>query len=117
MAKPNTKKMEETILSAFKVAKDATNSYLTAHPEDWFPCGFAWVVFDGRSPAVNVLKKMFPDENDNRRGRRGYPKGWHIWNPSDSSTQCMDAKMAGAQAFCTVLNQAGIDVYADCRMD
>lgn len=111
-------KKEEGIIEglldqAFQEAKKATEAYLMKYPNDWFPCGFAWVHMDGRSPVVRVLKKKFPK----KAGHPGHPKGWDIWNPSDHPTQCMDAKMAGARAFADVLNQAGYKCYADGRMD
>ena len=111
---PNEKqKIQFAIENAFAAARLATENYLRAHPNDWFPCGFAWVRFDGRSPVVKVLKEKFPK----RHLSKGYPKGIDIWNPSDNGTQCMDAKMAGALAFVEVIKKAGYDCYADGRMD
>lgn len=106
-------KIQLIIEKAFTAARLATDDYLKKYPDQWFPCGFAWVRLDGRSPLIKVLKENF----SNKSGHKGYPKGWEIWNPSDSGTQCMDAKMAGAEAFAKVLNEAGYDCYADCRMD
>ena len=102
--------------NAFKAARRACDEYEAKHPGEWYPCGFAWVVFDGRDPAVKYLKE---DKDHFRRlaGDKGYPKGWHIWNPSNSPTQCMEAKLAGAKEFCRILNGVGIDCYADSRMD
>lgn len=102
------------LTAAFRAAETATDAYLIEHPDEWYPCGFAWVHFDGRSPAVKVLKSSF---NEQRRGHKAYPKGWDVWNPSGHPTQCMEAKLAGAQAFVQVLKQAGIECYPDCRMD
>ena len=101
---------------AFKAAERACNEYLAKYPNNWFPCGFAWVVFDGRDPAVKFLKESYP-ENDGRRGSKGYPKGWHIWDPARSSTQCMDAKVEGARAFVEVLSRYGIECHYESRWD
>jgi len=101
---------------AFKAAEVACEEYLQKYPNDWYPCGFAWVVFDGRDPAVKFLKKS-EGRYGRRAGDKGYPKGWHIWDPANSPTQVMEAKSAGARAFCQVLAKYGIDAYSDCRMD
>lgn len=116
MARLTDKQYEEIFERAFKAAAEACDGYLTRYPGQWYPCGFAWVVLGGRDPAVNYLKK-----NKERYGRlagdKGYPKGWHIWDPANSGTQCMEAKVEGARAFAKVMQDAGIDCYADCRMD
>jgi hypothetical protein len=101
---------------AFKAASKACTEYLTKYPNNWYPCGFAWVIFDGRDPAVKWLK-----ENKATLGRlagdKGYPKGWHIWDPANSNTQCMDAKVEGTKAFCEILRKYGIECDYDARMD
>ncbi len=103
----------ELLESAFQHAEAATDAYLKQHPDDWFPCGFAWVRLPGRSPLVRLLKERFGD----RAGHKGYPKGWEVWNPSGHPTQCMEAKLAGARAFAYVLRNHGFECYADSRMD
>ncbi len=97
---------------AFRAAAARCDEYLREHPDDWFPCGFAWVVFDGRDPAVKFLKRCYPDA-----GRPGYPKGFHVWNPAASATQCMEAKIVGARAFVEVLKNAGVDCHYESRWD
>jgi len=101
---------------AFKAAERACNEYLAKYPDRWFPCGFAWVVFDGRDPAVKFLKEN-RDALGRRAGDKGHPKGWHIWDPANSNTQCMGAKVEGAMAFCTVLKKYGIKCSYEYRMD
>lgn len=101
---------------AFKAAEVACDAYLKKYPNDWFPCGFAWVVFDGRDPAVKFLKKS-EERYGRRTGSKGYPKGWHIWDPANSGTQVMEAKLAGAQAFQYVLLKYGISCHPESRMD
>ena len=106
--------IEGILNEAFAAAEKATDDYLKKYPDNWFPCGFAWVRFEGRSPVVKVLKERF---NGAQAGHKGYPKGWDLWNPSGNSTQCMDAKMAGARAFADRMELAGYKCYADGRMD
>lgn len=101
---------------AFAAASEACNDYLVRYPNDWFPCGFAWVVFDGRDPAVKWLQKN-KDLLGRLAGDKGYPKGWHIWDPSNSGTQCMEAKLAGAQAFVYTLLKYDIECHYESRMD
>lgn len=114
MTKDEKQKIKNALADAFYEAQKATNEYLHKYPDNWFPCGFAWVVLPGRCPLTTVLKETYQGP---MRGDKGYPKGWHIWNPSNNGTQCMEAKLAGARAFAKVLTDAGYDCYADCRMD
>jgi len=114
MKKMTEGEIKNLLVKAFHDAAMATEEYLAKYPDNWFPCGFAWVVLDGRSPVTKVLKATYAVP---QRGDKGYPKGWHIWNPAGHSTQCMDAKMAGARAFAKVITDAGFDCYADGRMD
>jgi hypothetical protein len=104
---------EKIYAEAFEAARKATDDYLKRNPDAWFPCGFAWVHFpNARSPEVNAFKKLFPD-----KGHKNYKKGWDVWDPSRSSTQCMDAKAAGCDAFVDVLNRNGIVAYTETRWD
>lgn len=116
MAKLSDKQYDIIFTEAFAEAKYACQSYLVRNPDAWYPCGFAWVEFAGRDPAVNYLKK-----NKTRLGRlagdKGYPKGWHIWDPSNSNTQCMDAKVAGCEAFVKSLAKHGITCHYNSRWD
>lgn len=105
--------IEGIIDQAFTAARKATDEYLKKYPDQWFPCGFAWVHFDGRSPVIKVMKEKFPQ----RRLSKGYPTGIDIWNPSDSGTQCMDAKIAGCDAFVKVINDAGFQCSTGSRWD
>ena len=114
MTKEEKLKIIKILRVAFAEARETTQAYLDKHPDSWYPCGFAWVRLEGRSPVVSVLKESF---DENSRGHKGYPKGWEIWNPSGHGTQCMDAKMAGARVFAERLTNAGYKCYADCRMD
>jgi hypothetical protein len=113
MTKKDKDKIAELLEKAFDAARKATDEHYAKNPNQWFPCGFAWVRFPGKSPVVTVLKEVYGD----RGGHKGYPKGWDVWNPSADHGQWMDAKVAGANAFAKVMNDAGYECYADCRMD
>jgi hypothetical protein len=103
--------IEDIITEAFEAAKAATDAYIAANPDQWYPCGFAWVnIRPARGPLVNALKVM-------KAGSRGYSGGLEIWNPSGHNTQCMDAKFAGAKAFADVLKSRGYQCTAQSRMD
>lgn len=85
-------------------AAKMTQQYINAHGEN-FPCGFAWVSIpsDGRTKLGRLLKEA---------GMYG-----KIWNPSNSRTQDMYAKEAGAEAYVSVLHANGINAYVQTRMD
>lgn len=103
--------IDDTIFAATSAAVVATAAYLVEHPHDWFPCGFAWVhIAPATGPLVKRLKEM-------NIGAKGYGGGYHVWNPSGNFTQCMEAKLAGAQAYAKVLSDAGFRAFADSRMD
>lgn len=72
-------------------------------------CGFAWVhIPNGRHPFVNECR--------NRKiGHKNYHKGWDVWVRDFG--QSMARKEAYARAFAGVLKEAGIEAYADSRMD
>jgi hypothetical protein len=72
-------------------------------------CGFAWVHVTDRKFA-NYLKK----ENI---GHKNYRKGWDVWMGRYCQTQSMETLQAGASAMSRVFNEAGIECYADSRMD
>jgi hypothetical protein len=78
---------------AMQKAAEATQAYLDAHPDNWYPCGFAWVNI---KPARGALVKVLKDRGLARPGTYG---GLMVYNPSGNHTQCMDAKEAGARAF------------------
>lgn len=106
------KAMELIYREAHSEAMVAAQRHIDANPTVWFPCGFAWVnIKPARGPFVNFLKEMKVGRTDDYYG------GYTIWNPSDNSTQWMDAKEVGARAFAAVLKRYGINCTVDTRMD
>lgn len=71
-------------------------------------CGFAWIVIKGNTAFGRWAKKE-------GRARSHYPSGLCFW-VSDFG-QSVDRKAAYAGAFAKVLNEAGIEAYADSRLD
>lgn len=71
-------------------------------------CGFAWIVIPGNTAFGKWAKKE-------GRARAHYPRGLCFW-VSDFG-QSVDRKSAYAGAFAQVLRNAGIDAYADSRLD
>lgn len=71
-------------------------------------CGFAWIKFKGNTPFGRWAKKT-------GLARPDYPTGLAI-NVREGN-QSMQKKEAYADAFAKVLKDAGIDCYADSRLD
>ncbi len=80
--------------------------------EAWFiadgVCGFAWVKFPGNTPFGRWAKSQ-------GIARPGYPKGLAI--SVRDYNQSLQKKETYANAFAKVLAEAGIDAYADSRID
>ena len=102
----------DIFLKAQERAMIATNQHIADNPGQWFPCGFAWVqIKPARGRFVSMLK-------DKRIGRvDDYFGGYNIHNPSQNSTQWMDAKQMGAKAFVEVLIENGIRAEVNTRID
>jgi len=97
---------------ATQAAAEACQEMIMKNPDQWFPCGFAWVkIRPARGRFVQMLKDRDIGNVDSYEG------GYSIWNPSMNNTQWMDAKVAGARAFAEVLQQAGIRCSAQSRID
>ena len=104
--------IELAVKEAFYSAYQATKEYQEKNP-NWYPCGFSWVeIKPARGAVVKYLK-------DNGRGSAGYNGGWTIWNPSNVSTQQMDALFAGSEAFVNVMKEklGMVKIEAYSRMD
>ena len=98
------------IRDALTEAKNATEKYLEDN-NSWYPCGFAWVkIKPARGRFVAILKEM-------GLGRTSEFGGFVVYNPSNNPTQSMNAKMAGAVAFATVLTKAGLNAQVESRID
>lgn len=99
------------LTEAHSAAVAATAATVNANPDQWYPCGFAWVrIRPARGAFVNFLKEV-------GAGYTSEEGGYVVYNPSNNVTQRMDAKMVGAEAFAKVLRDAGINARAECRMD
>jgi hypothetical protein len=104
--------VEQIAKDAFKSASIATADYLDKNPEQWFPCGFAWVrIRPARGKFVAHLKELDAGRIDAFKG------GFVVYDPSGNGTQSMNAKFAGANAFAEVLRANGINAFAESRMD
>lgn len=103
---------DKLITEALLAAKTAVDNYFQENPGQWYPCGFSWVnVKPARGPLIAALKSAGLGSKDE------YAGGWSIWNPAGSTTQCMDAKAAGSEAFAQVLRAAGFNAVARTRID
>ena len=108
----STKEINQLIcVVAKRKAERAVENYLETHGESPINCGFAWVKVSGaRGNKAKDLKEM------------GFEKpytgtGLTLWNPSESATQDMSAKMAGAEVYAKYLRSHGFDAKALCRLD
>lgn len=103
MSKMTKTEMVAELNYCFETAALAACEYIQKNPNQWYPCGFSWVVIrDGRSMLAKVLKESFGASK--MYGERGI----QVWNPSDNSTQWMDAKLEGSIAFANALIGRGL---------
>jgi hypothetical protein len=107
----NPEQIVDLLYRAQVEATAATEKHLKDYPNEWYPCGFAWVIIKpARGPLVSAMKAR-------GIGDKAYNGGWQYWNPSRNGTQCMRALMAGAEAYAERLRKEGFDAHADCRID
>ena len=100
------------IEEGLRVAAIAAQAEIDRNPGVWYPCGFAWVkIRPARGIFVKVMKEMGIGRVDEYEG------GFSVWNPSQNSTQWMDAKIEGARAFANHLQKHGVKASAYSRMD
>jgi hypothetical protein len=95
-------------------AEMATRRYLQEYPNDWYPCGFAWVkIRPARGRFVDMCKDQGFGNTDD------YAGGFVIYNPSENPTQSMAAKEKGAWAFCEVMKKhyPQMKISTQTRMD
>lgn len=103
--------IQEIVDEAVIAAVFATSKYLEANPNNWYPCGFAWVkIKPARGKLVTYLK-------DTGLGNVSMMGGLDVWNPSGNSTQSMYAKIEGAKAFAAVLKKYGYSAMVESRID
>lgn len=113
--KPYAYQPELDILrEAQQAAAEATHQHLLSNPEQWYPCGFAWVkIRPARGRFVQACKDQGVGSVDTYEG------GYIIYNPSENSTQWMEAKEMGAAAFAQVLRRhyPDMNISVHTRMD
>lgn len=103
--------IDTMLAKAFTAARLATDKMLKDHPDQWYPCGFAWVAIKpARGPVIKALKEA-------DAGYVSSMGGFHVYNPSKNGTQWMDAKIAGCDAFVAVLREHGIKAMTESRID
>ncbi|MFZ9079267.1 MAG: hypothetical protein ACO23H_12095 [Alphaproteobacteria bacterium] len=103
-----TKELHDT---AVKEAKKAVENYLLTHGKNPTACGFAGVVarVDGRTRIAKSLRAQ---------GFRKSTYGYKLWDPSNSITQDMFAKAAGAEAYIkTVESEVPVDFFVHTTWD
>lgn len=100
------------IQEAFDAAVLAAKNLIDKNPDMWYPCGFSWVsIRPARGSFVAALKELGIGNVDSFEG------GYTVYNPSGNSTQWMDAKERGSDAFATVLQKHGINAVVRSRID
>lgn len=87
------------IKEAQAAASAAAKAMIDQNPDQWYPCGFSWVLIKpARGKLVDALKHF-------EIGGTSEEGGYMIYNPSGNHTQWMDAKMAGSRAYVEVLKK------------
>jgi len=116
----------EAILNeAHKAAEAAVILASMEYDEMRGACGFAWVVISGSEGLARYCRKQLADvkalggdvSKMRSFGAKGYPKGWHFWNPGNHPGQRVDIKEAGAKAFRDKLGEYGIRADSASRLD
>ena len=87
-------------------------AYLKQYPDQWYPCGFAWVTVYGVK-----LNTREGKEFKALGFRKAYEGGIELWNPARHGAQNVDVKEAGARAYADVLRASGYQAYAGSRLD
>ena len=107
----NIDQLPQILAQARAAARQATDDAVRANPNQWYPCGFAWVTV--REKGSTKLGRALLQSGFSK----AYGGGLQIWNPSEHPTQWMDAKVDGARAFADVLRAHGIPASVGERMD
>lgn len=101
---------DAAIMAAKQAATTVFNEKLGGH--DQFACGFAWVKIMGVRGNTKLGKAIIA-----AGFRKSYDGGYDLWNPSGLPVQNIDCKAAGADAYAKILQDAGLTVYAQSRLD
>jgi hypothetical protein len=103
---------KELLVEAQMLASKTTSDFIKKYGEQPFGCGFAWVECKVRSnSAVGKLLQEFGFKKSYTRS------GLSLWNPSNSYTQDMEAKLVGAQVYAEMLSLAGLECEVRSRLD
>jgi hypothetical protein len=107
------KELVEAAVSQGRVeARRKTEQFLAKHG-DRDACGFAWVTVYEKG-STKLGKALIANGFS-----KSYSGGLQLWDPSQSFTQSISAKEAGAEAFVAVMKNTfpAMQVYAGSRMD
>jgi len=98
---------------AVQAAQQATENYIATNGEHPFNCGFAWVSCTEKGNTK--IGKSFKTHGF----EKSYSGGYQLWNPSDSYTQDVSAKYAGAKAYVETVKKylPTVKLYATSRLD
>lgn len=108
------KQFEAALKEALQAAQQATAATVRNQGQLWGACGFAWVRFPNIRSNSKLGKLLIEHGATKPYGM----KGLQIWNPSDSSTQSIDAREDGCKAFVEVMKRHGFtDVHWSSRLD
>lgn len=112
--KISDKELIELHTLAESAAYKATAEYVRKNPDQWYPCGFSWVrIKPARGQLVSFLKRNGIGRTDS------YGGGLIVYNPSGHSTQCMEAKRLGSQAYIEIMSKhfPSVKMTAETRID
>ena len=103
---------QELHTKALAAAQQATADYISTRGEH-DACGFAWVT--AYVNGASKLGKSFKQQGFDK----AYGGGWQLWNPSNSWTQSISAKEAGADAYVRTVRAElpDVKIYSNGRMD
>lgn len=92
-------------------AQEAGRQAVRENPaQSWFPCGFAWVEVPGNTSFGRWLKKT-------GNGRKGYPKGIHIWISEHGQSYTDKMTHASAMAESLAVQLQSSEIIASGRLD
>lgn len=115
----------KTLEDAYQAAEHAAiveDDRLGPEATRGFDCGFAWVDVPMQRDTNDATKAFVKYCKALRNAASGKPRGygratWQFWSPAHARTQSISVHYAGAAAFASVLNSAGITAHAGQRYD